>query len=66
MALTSTRVLMWLLKPFSKGTGFKENSQNSLVLPYTEGKQRESEIRELPSFSIATDDINYIVVTLTD
>ena len=45
--------------------GYKINSNKSVAFLYTNDKQAEKEIREHPSFTIATNNIKYLEVTLT-
>ena len=45
--------------------GHKINSKKSAALLYTNDKGAEKEIRETPSFIIATNKIKYFGVTLT-
>ena len=45
--------------------GFKINSNKSIAFLYTNDKQSEKEIRETTPFTIATDIIKYLGVTLT-
>ena len=48
----------------SKVAGYKINSRKSVVLFYTNDKQDEKEIRETTPFTIATNNIKYLDVTL--
>ena len=61
----STRELLNLINNFSKVAGHKINSNKSMALLYTKDKQDEKEIREITSFTIVTNNIKYICVTLT-
>jgi hypothetical protein len=45
--------------------GYKINSKESLALLYINDKQAEKEIRETIPFTIATNNIKYLGVTLT-
>jgi hypothetical protein len=45
--------------------GYKINSNKSIAFIYTKNKQAEKEIRETTPFSIVTNDIKYLGVTLT-
>ena len=46
--------------------GYKIDSQNkSMAFLYTKNKQAEKEVRETTPFSIVTNNIKYLVVTLT-
>ena len=44
---------------------YKINTNKSVVFPYTNDKQAEKEIRETTPFTIATNNIEYLGVTLT-
>ena len=61
----STRELLQLITNFSKVAGYKINSSKSVASLYSKVMQAEKEIREMTSFTIATNNIKYIVVTLT-
>jgi len=61
----STRELFNLINNFSKVTGYKINSNKSVVFLYSKDKQAENEIREMTPFIIATNNIKYLGVTLT-
>jgi hypothetical protein len=61
----STRELIQLINNFSKMAGFKINSNKSVAFLYTNDKQAEKEIREATPFTIATNNIKYLRVTLT-
>jgi hypothetical protein len=60
----STRELLSLTKSFSEVAGYKINSSKSMAFLYTKDKQAEKEIRETTPFSIVTDNIKYLGVTL--
>ena len=45
--------------------GYKNNSNKSVALLYTNDKQVEREIREILPFTITTNSIKYLGVTLT-
>jgi hypothetical protein len=62
---SSTRELLHLINNFSKVAGYKINSDKSVAFPYTNRKQAEKEIRETILFTIATNKIKYLGVTLT-
>jgi hypothetical protein len=49
----------------SKVAGYKINSNKSLAFLYTSDKQARNEIRETTPFTLATNNINYLGVTLT-
>ena len=61
----STRELLQLINTFSKVAGYKTNSKKSIALLYTDDTLVEKEIREISPFTIATDNIKYLGVTLT-
>jgi len=62
---SSTRELLSLINNFSKVAGYKFNSNKSVVSRYLKDKQNEKEIRETTPFTIATNNIKYLGVTLT-
>ena len=53
-----------MVNTFSNVAEYKINSENSVGLLYTDDKQVEKEIREISPFTIATNNINYIGVTI--
>jgi hypothetical protein len=61
----STRELLNLTNSFREVAGYKINSNNSMAFLYTKNKQARKEIRETIPFSIVTNNIKYIGVTLT-
>jgi hypothetical protein len=61
----STRELLQLIKNFSKVAGYKINSNKSEAFLYSKDKRDESEIRETTPFTIGTNNIKYLGVTLT-
>ena len=61
----STRELLQLINIFSKVAGYKINSSKSVAFLYSKDKQAEKEIREMTPFTIATNSIKYLGVTLT-
>ena len=61
----STRELLQLINNFSKVPGYKINSSKSVAFLYSKDKQDEIEIREMTPFTIATNTIKYLGVTLT-
>ena len=61
----STRELLNLINCFSEVAGYKINSNKSMVFLYTKDKQAEKEISETTPFSIVTNNIKYLGVTLT-
>ena len=62
---TSTRELLQLINNFSKVAGYKINSSKSVAFLYSKDKQAEKEVREMTPFTIATNNIKYLGVTLT-
>ena len=46
-------------------TGYKINSNKSVAFLYTKDKCGEKEIREMTPFTVVTNNIKYVVVTLT-
>ena len=46
-------------------TGYKINSSKSVAFLYSKDKQAEKEVREMTPFTIATNNIKYLGVTLT-
>jgi hypothetical protein len=61
----STRELLNLMNSFSEVAGYKINSNKSMAFLYTKNKQTEKEIRETTPFSIVTNNIKYLGVTLS-
>ena len=61
----STRELLNLINSFSEVAGYKINSNKSVAFLYTKDKQAEKEIRETTPFTIITNNIKYLGVTLT-
>jgi hypothetical protein len=61
----STRELLQLINNFSKVAGYKISSNKPVAFLYTENKQAEKEIRKTIPFTIATNNIKYLGVTLT-
>ena len=61
----STRELLSLINSFNKVAGYKINSHKSMAFLYTKDKQAEKEIRETTPFSIVTNNIKYLGMTLT-
>ena len=45
--------------------GYKFNSSKSVAFLYSKDKQAEKEVREMTPFTIATNNIKYLGVTLT-
>ena len=61
----STGELLQLINNFSKVAGYKINSSKSVTFLYSKDKQAEKEIREMTPFTIATNNIKYLGLTLT-
>ena len=61
----STRELLTLIKSFSVVAGYIINSNNSVAFLYTKDKLDKKEIRERTPFTIVTNNIKYVGVTLT-
>ena len=61
----STRELLNLINSFKTVTGNKNNSYISVAFLYKKDKQAEEEIRETTPFSIVTNNIKYLGMTLT-
>ena len=54
-----------MINSFSAVAGYKMNSNKSMAFLYTNDKRTEKEIRETTPFSIVTNIIKYLGVTLT-
>jgi hypothetical protein len=63
-AQNSTREHLQLINSLSKMAECKIISSNSIIFHYTNDKRGEKEIRETTSFTIATNSIKYLGVTL--
>ena len=61
----STRELLQLINNFSKVARYKINSNKLVAFLYTKDKQAEKEIRKTMPFTIATNNIKYLGVTVT-
>jgi hypothetical protein len=61
----SNRELLNLINSFNKVSGYKINSNKSMAFLCSKDKQAEKEIRETTPFSIVTNDIKYLGVSLT-
>ena len=61
----STKEHLNLINSFGEVAGYKINSNKSMAFLYTKNKQAEKEIRETTPFSIVTNNIRYIGMTLT-
>ena len=60
----STAEFLKLINNFSKVAGYKINSNKSVAFLYSKDKQVEKEIRERTPFTIVTNNIRYLGVTL--
>jgi hypothetical protein len=61
----SIRQLLILINSFSAVAGYKINSNNSMAILYTKDKWTEKEISKTTPFTIVTNNIKYLGVTLT-
>ena len=61
----STRELLNLINNFSAVAGYKITSNKPVAFLYTKDKQTEKEIGETTPFTIVTNNIKYLGVTLT-
>ena len=61
----STRELLQPINNFCKVAGFKINSNKLVAFLYSKDKWAEKEIREMTHFTIVTNNIKYLAVTLT-
>ena len=60
----STRKSLELINEYSKVTGYKINTQKSLVFLYTNNEKTEREIKETIRFTIAMKRIKYLGINL--
>jgi hypothetical protein len=60
-----TREQLNLINNFSEVAGYKINSNKSVAYLYTKDLQAEKEIREISCFTIITNNIKYLGVSLT-
>jgi hypothetical protein len=61
----STRELLNLINSFSAVARYEINSNKSVVFLYTKAKKAEKKIRETTPFTIVTNNIKYLGMTLT-
>ena len=61
----ATRKLSELINEFNAVTGCKINTQKSLIFLYTNNASSEREIKETISFTITSERIKYLGVTLS-
>ena len=62
---TSNRKPLTLINDFSKVVGYKISSNKSVAFLYSKYKQFKKEIRETTPFTIVTNNMKYLGVTLT-
>ena len=60
----STRKLLELINEYSKGAGYKINTQKSLAFLYTNNEKVEKEIKETIPFTITMKRIKYLGINL--
>ena len=60
-----TSKFLSLINNFSKVAGYNINSNKSVALLYSKKKQSEKDIREMTPFTIVTNNIKFLSVTLT-
>ena len=60
----STRKLLELINDYSKFTGYKLNTQKSLVFLYPNNEKTEREIKETIPFTIAMKRIKFLGINL--
>ena len=60
----SIRKLLELISEFSKGAGYKINTQKSLAFLYTNNEKSDREIKESIPFTTATKRIKYLEINL--
>jgi hypothetical protein len=63
---SSTRELLNLIKNFRKVAGYKVDSSIPVAFLYTKDKQTEKENRNITNFTIFTNNIRYLSMTLTE
>ena len=61
----STREFLQLTNTFINASGYRINSNKSVDLLYAKNNQGEKSIRETTSFTIVTNNVKYLSVTLT-
>jgi hypothetical protein len=54
-----------MINSFNEVAGYKINSNKSMAFLYTKDKQAEKEIKTMTPFTIVTNNIKYLGVTLT-
>jgi hypothetical protein len=60
----SSRELLNLINSFNEVAGYQSNSNKSMAFLYTKNKQAEKEVRETTPFTIVTNNIKYLGMTL--
>ena len=60
----TTRKLLQLINEYSKGAGYKINTQKSLAFLYTNNEKTEGQIKETIPFITATKRIKYLEINL--
>ena len=60
----ATRKLLQLINDFGKIAGYKINTQKSVAFLYTNNEQSEREIQEATPFTIASQRIKYLEISL--
>ena len=65
MGKNSTRELLSLINSFNEVAGYKINTNKPMAFLYTKDKQAEKLIKEAIPFSIVTNNIKYLGMTLT-
>ena len=63
---SSTRELLNLINNFRKVAGYKVDSNIPVAFLYTKDKQTEKENRNITTFTIFTNNIRYLSMTLTE
>ena len=61
----STKKLLELIHEFSKGAGYKINTQKSVAYLYTNNEATERETKESIPFTVAPKPIKYLGISLT-
>ena len=54
-----------MINNFSRVAGYQINSSKSIPFLYSKDKQAEKQVREITPFTIATNNIKYLGMTLT-
>ena len=64
--IDSTKKLFDLISEFGKTAEFRVNIQNPKAFSYTNNERSESEIKKKATFSIATREVKYLGINLTN